>query len=170
MGVAFCDCSTPSKTNENVLLQESKTKQTNCQRRNDSRNDREDCNGNTAKQNNKMRLQNKGNVSPHNGSTTHLAHNNVSCSSELEIFTLNGNDCFGDGTIDIHKCDHIHRLSLAMKHCHSLNLQTNHTNHSQFAAFCETYTQALNDYNHFMTVHSHQIEEVNRQMENDKQF
>eukprot|EP01083_Nonionella_stella_P296226 1006423_1 len=57
-----------------------------------------------------------------------------------------------------------------MKHCHSLNLQANDTNHSKFGAFCETYTHALDDYNHFMTIHSHQIEEINRQMENDEQF
>eukprot|EP01083_Nonionella_stella_P250768 865965_1 len=92
---------------------------------------------------------------------------------ELEVFKSNGTNCFGnnmDGRIGIYKCDHIHRLLLTMKHCHSLNLQANDTNHSKFAAFCETYTQALNDYNHFMTVHSNQIEEITRQMENDEQF
>eukprot|EP01083_Nonionella_stella_P234704 826009_1 len=57
MGTTYCNCSTPSNSNESMLSQEAKAKQINCERRNGN-NDTDD----KVKQNKKMEFSSGGNA------------------------------------------------------------------------------------------------------------
>ena len=78
----------------------------------------------------------------------------------LDILKKDGNKCFGNDenqtNINIEDCNAFNRLVCALKYHSSLN-------NEQFNELCiKHYQNTLDDYIHFMTQHSNQIEQINK--------
>eukprot|EP01084_Bolivina_argentea_P158579 276218_1 len=82
---------------------------------------------------------------------------------EFETFSSDGSNCFGKDAekqdIVIKKCDHLYRLLTGLKYYSLLNISNNALSHNLFTEFCiNIYKNALNDYIHIISIHSHQLE------------
>eukprot|EP01083_Nonionella_stella_P200557 734329_1 len=129
MGTTYCNCSTPSNSNENMLSQEAKAKQTNCERRNSNDNNHTE---DKVKQNKKMKLPSGGNTPlilhevPIDDPTIHMSCNESRSSSSKQrhpsiqvtntvakLFNEAGNEC---DPSDYTKCDAMRRLVSSSKY------------------------------------------------------
>eukprot|EP01084_Bolivina_argentea_P141079 247944_1 len=94
-------------------------------------------------------MENKEKESQYNQS---LKQDNSEIDKNDNVFTEDNNKCFGNNQkqadVIIEDCDVLHRLICALKYHSTLNSQ-------QFNEFCNNvYQNPLNDYIHFMTIHS----------------
>eukprot|EP01084_Bolivina_argentea_P169004 292997_1 len=81
------------------------------------------------------------------------------------LFKTEQSSCFGKNVDEfkIEHCDYINRLMRAIQYYAS--------NPSLFGVFCSyEYKQLLNDYIHFISIHSRQIEKINAQLVNNNTF
>eukprot|EP01084_Bolivina_argentea_P259204 437281_1 len=96
---------------------------------------------------------------------------------DLNIFKSEetSNKCFGDNKdetkIEIQDCEALNRLVNALKYYTLLNITNTESSHTLFAEFCDNiYKNALNDFIHFMTTHSAQIEGIHKSIVNHQNF
>ena len=71
----------------------------------------------------------------------------------------------------IQDCSHLYKMLHALKYYTLLNLDNNPSNHYIFMNFCENvYKNILHDYQHIITVHSNQLEQIHAQIIVNRNF
>ena len=91
---------------------------------------------------------------------------------DLSIFNNNDNHCFNgnEDTVDTQKCSHLQRMLHALKYYTALKVE-NASNAGIFMEFCnDIYTDLLDDYQHIITTHEQDLEEINEQLIEDDNF
>ena len=94
----------------------------------------------------------------------------------MEIFKTNSDYCFGKNVddkehIDIKKCSYLERMLHGLKYYKLLSLEINTSNKEIFISFYQTvYTQLLNDYQHIISIHQQQIEDIHNKLITDENY
>eukprot|EP01083_Nonionella_stella_P026429 72755_1 len=130
MGSSFCSCSTPSKNNENMLLQEAKATQ-----HSDGKQNKKAPNPSQS-----MRTQ-----------PTNKQYDDL----DLSIFgCVDGQECDQECDDPIAGCMQLKRLVVALMHCQHLDVQNSADSQAIFMAFInEVYKDILDDYAHLVKKH-----------------
>eukprot|EP01084_Bolivina_argentea_P006434 12224_1 len=70
----------------------------------------------------------------------------------------------------IQNCDYLNRLIHSLKYYTLLNVSNSKSDADVFMEFIGVYGEALNDYHHFIDIHSDDLENIHNQLINDKNF
>eukprot|EP01084_Bolivina_argentea_P285630 489856_1 len=94
---------------------------------------------------------------------------NIEKDINTNIFKLNHTNCFKNSDVVIANCDHLKRMITALKYYKSLNIHSNPLNHDKFITFCnKIYKNIIDDYTHIISIHSHQLQQIHRQLTSNK--